>query len=110
MIPTMIERIARTMTYGGACTAAGCGYANGGTLIAGPVMSLSDWGLLIGICVGLFGAAIQYLSWLDRRDTKRQEDELRAAERAHLLAKEQRERIEHDLWVAGGHRDRRDQH
>ena len=105
----MIERIARTMTYGGACTAAGCGYANGGTLIAGPVMSLSDWGLLIGICVGLFGAAIQYLSWLDRRDTKRQEDELRAAERAHLLAKEQRERIEHDLWVAGGHRDRRDQ-
>ena len=104
----MIERIARTMTYGGACTAAGCGYANGGTLIAGPVMSLSDWGLLIGICVGLFGAAIQYLSWLDRRDTKRQEDELRAAERAHLLAKEQRERIEHDLWVAQGHREHRD--
>ncbi len=104
----MIERIARTMTYGGACTAAGCGYAKGGTLITGPVMSLSDWGLLIGICVGLFGAFIQYLSWLDRRDTKRQEDELRAAERAYLLAKEQRERIEHELWVSQGHRERRD--
>lgn len=104
----MIDRIARTMTYGGACTAAGCGYANGGTLIAGPVMSLSDWGLLIGICVGLFGAIIQYMSWLDRRDTKRQEDELRCAERAYLLAKENRERIEHEMWVAQGHRERRD--
>ena len=104
----MIERIAQTMTYGGACTAAGCGYANGGTLVHAPLMSLSDWGLLIGICVGLFGAFIQYLSWLDRRDSKRKEDELRCAEREHLLAKEERECIEHEMWVAQGHRERRD--
>lgn len=71
-------------------------------------MSLSDWGLLVGICVGLFGAFIQYLSWLDRRDSKRKEDELRCAERAHLLAKEERERIEHEMWVAQGPRERRD--
>lgn len=103
----MIERLSRMMTYGGACTAAGCGYANGGTLITGPVMSLSDWGLVIGICVGLFGAAIQYLSWLDRRDTKRQDDTLRAAELDYLRAKEVREKIEHDVWIAQGARDRR---
>lgn len=83
------------MTYGGSCLAASCGYANGGTL-AVPAMTLSDWGLLIGIAVGLFGAAIQYLGWRDKRDSKRREDAYREAEAAYLRRKEQREAEEHD--------------
>lgn len=96
----MIERIARGMTYGGACTAAGCGYAGGGTLVPIPAMTLSDWGLLVGICVGLFGAGIQYLGWRDKRDTKRREDAFREQELRYLKAREARERELHQLSLS----------
>ncbi len=72
-----------------------------------PALTLADWGLLVGIAVGLFGAAIQFMSWLDRRDTKRKEDELREAERRYMQARENRERIEHEAILAGRIPDRR---
>lgn len=99
----MIERIARTMTYCGAGTAAGCGYIGGGTLAPAPAMTLSDWGLLVGICVGLFGAVIQLMGWLDKRDSKRREDAFREQELRYLKAREARERELHQLSLSNQH-------
>lgn len=102
----MLERIAKYFTYGGACMATSCGYAGGGTL-GGPVITLADLGLVVGIGVGLFGALIQYFGWRDRRDTKRREDALKEAELAYLKGKDERERIEHEARISGLLPDRR---
>ncbi len=102
----MLDRVSKWMTYGGACAASGCGAASGGT-IGGPTMSLADTGMVIGILVGLFGAAIQFSSWLDKRDTKKREDAFRETELHYLRLREERERIDHEAMLTGVRNDRR---
>lgn len=95
----MVERVAKWMTYGGSCTAAGCGIAGGGTI--GQVVTLADLGLITGILVGLFGVLIQFLSWRDRRDSKRREDELVAFNLEASRRREQREAELHQAYLDG---------
>lgn len=95
----MIERASKWMTWGGSCTAAGCGYAGGGAI--GPIVTLSDLGLVVGIAVGIFGGVIQFLSWRDKVDTKRREDEFRDFELEMKRRQDERSAIEHQALLEG---------
>jgi uncharacterized protein YqgC (DUF456 family) len=95
----MIERAAKYMTYGGSCTAAGCGAIKGGTI--GQVVTLADFGIAVGIAVGLFGGLIQYLSWRDRREAIRREAELVAFNLEASRRRELRETELHQAYLEG---------
>lgn len=88
----MIDKVSKTMTYGGACLAGGCGYAGGGTIAPLHTMTLNDVGLMVGIVAAAIGVFVQLMRRRDERDTKRREDQ-------YAANRERREQELHDAQL-----------
>jgi vacuolar-type H+-ATPase catalytic subunit A/Vma1 len=81
----MTERISRYMTYSGACTASACGAAQEISTYPQTTMTLADFGVIVGIAVGVLGLSIQAYCMISRRIEERKLTRLELAiKRAEL--------------------------
>ena len=115
---TMIDRVSKAMTFGGGGLAVGSGYAQGGAVVPHYTITLADWGVIVGIIVGLIGGAVQIWSWWARWDSKKREESMARADQARadrlaeaeLILTQARMRREQELheaqlWAIGARRE-----
>lgn len=94
----LLDRLGLRLTFGGSATATASG-ATAAVVQTPTIVSMADWGVAVGIFVGLLGLCIQLVRWMEeRRLTKaelaliEQRRVLEAAEHAERMRTGQLER------------------